>query len=118
MLRRHSPSGRLRRISREHKVRTFTDLDELARAWQVFKQTGDDTLRNQLLEHYLYLVKYTAERIGAKLPDEVDVDDLMSAGVFGLLDAIDAFDLTRGVKFETYCAPRIRGASGGGMVSR
>ena len=51
-----------------------------------------------------------AERIHTRLPDEVDIEDLMSAGVFGLMDAIDAFDLSRKVKFETYCAPRIRGA--------
>jgi len=62
------------------------------------------------MEQYLPIVKYNAERIGAKLPDEVDRDDLVSAGIFGLMDAIDAFDLDRGVKFETYCAPRIRGA--------
>ena len=67
-------------------------------------------LRNQLVEHYLPLVKYNAERIWARLPDGVDLDDLISAGVFGLMDAIDAFDLERGVKFETYCVPRIRGA--------
>ncbi|MCH8806069.1 MAG: FliA/WhiG family RNA polymerase sigma factor [Planctomycetes bacterium] len=79
-------------------------------AWNGFKVNGDERTRNRLMEHYLYLVRYNAERVGAKLPDEVDVDDLMSSGVFGLLDAIDAFDLERGVKFETYCAPRIRGA--------
>jgi RNA polymerase sigma factor for flagellar operon FliA len=62
------------------------------------------------METYLPLVKYNAERIGAKLPDEVENDDLVSAGIFGLADAIEAFDLSRGVKFETYCAPRIRGA--------
>ena len=56
------------------------------------------------------LVKYNAERIWQRLPDGVDLDDLISAGVFGLMDAIDAFDLSRGVKFETYCVPRIRGA--------
>src|SRR5690606_1310372 len=56
------------------------------------------------------LVKYNAERIHTKLPDEVDLDDLKQAGIFGLMDAIDAFNLERGVKFETYCAPRIRGA--------
>jgi RNA polymerase sigma factor for flagellar operon FliA len=63
-----------------------------------------------LMEKYLPIVKYNAERIAAKLPDEVENDDLISAGVFGLMDAIEAFDLSRGVKFETYCAPRIRGA--------
>lgn len=78
--------------------------------WPEYKKMGTEELRNQLMEHYLPLVKYNAERIYAKLPDEVDVDDLMSAGIFGLMDAIDAFDLDRGVKFETYCAPRIRGA--------
>ena len=62
------------------------------------------------MEHYLHLVRYNAERIHTKLPDEVDVDDLTSAGVFGLMNAIDAFDLSRGVKFETYCTQRIRGA--------
>jgi RNA polymerase sigma factor for flagellar operon FliA len=67
-------------------------------------------LRNQLVEHYLSLVKYNAERIWARLPEGVELDDLISAGVFGLMDAIDAFDLERGVKFETYCVPRIRGA--------
>ena len=67
-------------------------------------------MRNQLVELYLPLVKYNAERIWSRLPDGVDLDDLISAGVFGLMDAIDAFDLERGVKFETYCVPRIRGA--------
>jgi len=79
-------------------------------AWHEYKATGSEHLRNRLVEHYHFVVRYNAERIGVKLPDEVDVDDLMSAGVFGLLDAIDAFDLSRGVKFETYCAQRIRGA--------
>jgi RNA polymerase sigma factor for flagellar operon FliA len=78
--------------------------------WQAFREGPNDTIRNTLIEHYLPLVKYNADRIHTKLPDEVDVEDLMSAGIFGLMDAIDAFDLDRGVKFETYCAPRIRGA--------
>lgn len=78
--------------------------------WAEYKRTGTETLRNRLMENYLPLVKYNAERIHTKLPDEVDIEDLMSAGVFGLMDTIDTFDLERGVKFETYCAPRIRGA--------
>lgn len=78
--------------------------------WRDYKKKPTEGLRNVLMEHYLTLVKYNAERVHSKLPDEVDVEDLMSAGIFGLMDAIDAFDLGRGVKFETYCAPRIRGA--------
>lgn len=82
----------------------------IEQVWQEYRKTGEERWRNLLLEHYLPLVKYNAERIHTKLPDEVDVEDLMSAGIFGLMDAIDAFDEHRGVKFETYCAPRIRGA--------
>lgn len=83
---------------------------DLKQLWIEYKKTKSETLRNRLMEHYLPLVRYSAERIHAKLPDEVELDDLMSAGIFGLMDAIAAFDLDRGVKFETYCAARIRGA--------
>lgn len=92
-------------------VKTATPAaNPILEVWPEYKKTGSEKLRNQLMVHYLPLVKYNAERIYSKLPDEVDIDDLMSAGIFGLMDAIDAFDLERGVKFETYCAPRIRGA--------
>ncbi|RME73230.1 MAG: FliA/WhiG family RNA polymerase sigma factor [Planctomycetota bacterium] len=62
------------------------------------------------MEMYLPLVRQTAERLYRKLPNSVDLEDLKSAGVFGLRDAIEGFDLERGVKFETYCTTRIRGA--------
>ena len=78
--------------------------------WLDYQHKPTTELRNYLMERYLHLVRYNAERIYARLPDEVDIEDLMSAGLFGLMDAIDAFDLERKVKFETYCAPRIRGA--------
>jgi RNA polymerase sigma factor for flagellar operon FliA len=78
--------------------------------WDEYHKTGGEELRNFLVEKFLPLVRYNAERVHTKLPDEVDVEDLRQAGVFGLMDAIDSFDLERGVKFETYCAPRIRGA--------
>lgn len=88
---------------------SLTDA-EVKEIWNEYKKVGGENLRNRLMEHYLPLVRYNAERVHTKLPDEVDVEDLMSAGIFGLMDAIDAFDRDRGVKFETYCAPRIRGA--------
>jgi len=78
--------------------------------WEQFHKTREDCHRNLLMEHYRDIVKYCAERLHSKLPDKVELDDLISAGIFGLMDAIDAFDPTRGVKFETYCAPRIRGS--------
>jgi len=82
----------------------------IEKLWRQFHRRNDDVSRNGLLENYLPLVRYTAERLATKLPDEVDTDDLMSAGIFGLMDAVEAFDPKRGVKFETYCVPRIRGA--------
>ena len=78
--------------------------------WKAFKKHKSEDLRNLLMLEYISMVKYNAERIYAKLPDEVELDDLMQAGIFGLKDAIESFDLDRGVKFETFCAPRIRGA--------
>jgi len=83
---------------------------DISKVWVEYKKNKTEKLRNMLMENYLHLVRYNAERIHVKLPDEVELDDLMSAGIFGLMDAIAAFDLERGVKFETYCAPRIRGA--------
>jgi len=82
----------------------------IPQVWRAYKKSATDELRNHLIENYLHLVKSTAERMHMRLPGEVDVEDLMSAGLFGLMDAIDAFDLERGVKFETYCTQRIRGA--------
>ena len=85
--------------------------EDVEQLWIEFKKDIDNQeLRNRLVEIYLPLVKYNGERIWAHLPEGVELDDLISAGVFGLMDAIDAFDLSRGVKFETYCVPRIRGA--------
>lgn len=86
-------------------------VDEIQQVWESYKlDLNNQSLRNRLVEFYLPLVKYNGERIWSRLPEGVELDDLISAGVFGLMDAIDAFDLTRGVKFETYCVPRIRGA--------
>lgn len=85
--------------------------EDVEQLWIEFKKdSNNQDLRNRLVEIYLPLVKYNGERIWSRLPEGVELDDLISAGVFGLMDAIDAFDLSRGVKFETYCVPRIRGA--------
>ena len=85
--------------------------EDVEQLWNEFKRDPENQdMRNRLVEIYLPLVKYNGERIWSRLPEGVELDDLISAGVFGLMDAIDAFDLSRGVKFETYCVPRIRGA--------
>ena len=87
-----------------------TPVKDIAKLWKTYKKSGEQTVRNQLIEHYLPLVKNHAERLKAKLPGVVQVDDLTTAGVLGLMDAIEQFDPARKVKFETFSAIRIRGA--------
>ena len=90
---------------------TQCTAEETAKLWDDFNQDKcNQTLRNALIERYLPLVQIHAKQVSNRLPDEVELDDLVSAGFFGLKDAIEAFDMNRGVRFETYCAPRIRGA--------
>jgi RNA polymerase sigma factor FliA len=89
-------------------TRAWSDAGEV---WKSYK--SDETsqlLRNILVERYLPLVRENAERMCAKLSEDLDFNDLISAGLFSLTDAIDAFDPDRGVKFETFCVPRIREA--------
>lgn len=84
--------------------------DRLDPVWAEYKKNPTLELRNQLMEEYMPLVKFNAEKIRARFPNEVELDDLISSGYFGLMDAIEAYDLSRGVKFETYCIQRIQGA--------
>jgi len=87
-----------------------SDARPVSQLWKTYKKSGSKEVRNQLIEHYLPLVRSHAERLKAKLPSVVQVDDLTTAGVLGLMDAIEQFDPDRKVKFETFSAIRIRGA--------
>jgi RNA polymerase sigma factor FliA len=78
--------------------------------WETFKSTGDQGTRERLILHYSPLVKYVAGRVGVGLPPNIEQADLVSYGIFGLIDAIEKFDITRAIKFETYAISRIRGA--------
>ncbi|WP_145190830.1 FliA/WhiG family RNA polymerase sigma factor [Planctomycetes bacterium Pla163] len=69
-----------------------------------------ERLRNELIERHYPLVRYIAERLLQTLPKSIELDDLISAGQFGLMDAIRGFDPDRGIKFKTYCSTRIRGS--------
>ncbi|HEX4866308.1 MAG TPA: RNA polymerase sigma factor WhiG [Acidimicrobiales bacterium] len=82
---------------------------DIERLWAEYKSTGDGGLRDQLIVHYAPLVKYVAGRVATGLPQNVDQADLVSYGIFGLIDAIEKFDLERGFKFETYAIARIKG---------
>ncbi|MGH8867913.1 MAG: RNA polymerase sigma factor WhiG [Actinomycetes bacterium] len=82
----------------------------LRRLWTEFKTSSDQGLRDRLILHYSPLVKYVAGRVGVGLPSNIDHADLVSYGIFGLIDAIEKFDIERAIKFETYAISRIRGA--------
>jgi RNA polymerase sigma factor for flagellar operon FliA len=84
--------------------------DELGMRWDAFKRTADNDAREKLILHYAPLVKYVASRVATGLPSSVDQSDLVSYGMFGLIDALEKFEPSRGNKFETYAIPRIKGA--------
>lgn len=85
--------------------------------WEAYKTKGDRTAREELILHYAPLVKYVAGRVAISLPSTVEFDDLISYGIFGLIDAVEKYDPGRGVKFETYALARIRGAIIDGLRS-
>ena len=82
----------------------------VAELWADYKGHGTQEARERLILHYSPLVKFVAGRVAAGLPQNIEQADLVSYGVFGLIDAIDKFDLERGFKFETYAVSRIKGA--------
>ena len=94
--------------------RSYPDAAEDALAvealWSVFKDTGDLAARERLILNYASLVTMVAGRVGAGLPSTVEQADLVSYGMFGLIDAIEKYETDRAVKFETYASARIRGA--------
>lgn len=95
-------------------MRRDLDIDAV---WERWFDGRDQGARERLIVHYSPLVKFVAGRVGAGLPSSVDPGDLVSAGVFGLIDAVERFDRERGVKFETFAVPRIRGAIIDGLRS-
>jgi RNA polymerase sigma factor for flagellar operon FliA len=84
-----------------------TVTDEL---WQQYKETGSPEARSALLDQYLGLVRYSARELAAKIPQSIEVEDLVSAGTLGLIQALEGFDVSRGLVFSTYAMQRIRGA--------
>ena len=84
--------------------------DQLRRSWTDFKVGQDPNARVEIINHYAYLVKITSGRLVTSLPGGIDRDDLVGAGVVGLIKAVDGFDPTRDVKFETYAIALVRGA--------
>jgi RNA polymerase sigma factor for flagellar operon FliA len=109
--------ARARRTATDAKQRTPAELAEeaaessiLNALWREFKATADPNARERLILNYSPLVKYVAGRVSVGLPQNIEQADLVSYGIFGLIDAIEKFDLGRDIKFETYAISRIRGA--------
>ncbi|MDQ4149707.1 MAG: FliA/WhiG family RNA polymerase sigma factor [Actinomycetota bacterium] len=84
--------------------------EELEKLWSEFKTTGSAEARDRLIVHYAPLVKYVVGRMSVGVPASIDHEDLTSAGIVGLMEAVSKFEPGRGYKFETYAASRIRGA--------
>lgn len=97
-------------------INADTATEDLWLLYQKSKKKGArghaeiEAIRNELMERHLPLVRYIADRLLQTLPKSIELDDLVSAGLFGLMDAIRGFDLERGIKFKTYCSTRIRGS--------
>ena len=94
----------------EPDERQLGEADPVQQAWDDYKSEGSPAARDALILHFSPLVKYVAGRVAVGLPQNIDQADLMSYGIFGLIDAIDKYDPERGIKFETYAINRIRGA--------
>jgi RNA polymerase sigma factor for flagellar operon FliA len=92
------------------KKREQTEQVDVARLWARYKQDHDPKIREELVLHYLPIVKYVATKMMQTLPSSVDFNDLIGAGVVGLMGALERFDPSLGVKFETFALPRVRGA--------
>ncbi|MEO5853970.1 MAG: FliA/WhiG family RNA polymerase sigma factor [Nocardioides sp.] len=96
-------------------MNTGDAVDAVDALWRRYKSSCDPGLRDRLIVHYSPLVKYVAGRVRANLPSSVEQDDLISDGVIGLMDAIEKFEVDRGLKFQTYAVPRVRGAMVDGL---
>jgi RNA polymerase sigma factor for flagellar operon FliA len=86
------------------------DASFIEELWREYKESSRKNLRDRLILHYSPLVKFVAGRVAVGLPHNVEQADLVSYGIFGLMDAIDKYDPARGYKFETYAMSRIKGA--------
>ncbi|MCU1588327.1 MAG: polymerase, sigma 28 subunit, SigD/FliA/WhiG [Frankiales bacterium] len=100
-------TGRYAGVSDEERAEIEAAIAVL---WRDYKSTKEERYRERLILHYSPLVKYVAGRVGVGLPPNIEQADLVSYGIFGLIDAIEKFDLERAIKFETYAISRIKGA--------
>ncbi len=108
----HVSGAHLRKVYDLHHPRAMTRLDEdtVRELWGRYKYQGDKAARDRLILAYSPLVKYVAGRMGNGLPAHIEEADLISYGLLGLIGALERFDPTREIKFETYAISRIKGS--------
>jgi len=97
-------------VAEEPEDAVAVNAAAIADLWRLYKSEADPAVREKLILHYSPLVKYVAGRVGVGLPPNIEQADLVSYGIFGLIDAIEKFDIERAIKFETYAISRVRGA--------
>ncbi|MDD2585232.1 MAG: FliA/WhiG family RNA polymerase sigma factor [Syntrophomonadaceae bacterium] len=90
---------------------------DMSMVWAKYKDNSDIAARSELIVYYAHLVKYVANRLAINLSSLVEVEELISYGIEGLIDAIEKFDLSRNIKFETYAITRVRGSMIDGLRS-
>lgn len=111
LVRRYArPTAAVGLIPTQRTVAHVDEISEVDALWQAYKGQGSSWARDKLILHYLPLVASVAGRIGMRLPNSVDQADLVSYGTFGLIDALEKYELSRDVRFESYASSRIRGA--------
>jgi RNA polymerase sigma factor for flagellar operon FliA len=93
-----------------NKTCTGYTPEQLQELWAAYTESESPEIRDMLIQNYLYLVRYVAGRMAMSVPPSVEIDDLVSAGVVGLIDAVGKYDPARDTKFETYAVARIRGS--------
>jgi RNA polymerase sigma factor FliA len=87
-----------------------SDISRQMELWKQYAETKDPSIREKLILEYVHLIKFVAGRLSIYFGSNVEYDDMVGYGVFGLIDAIDKYDINKGVKFETYASLRIRGS--------
>lgn len=85
-------------------------IENAENLWQSYYNTGDKYIKSKIVENYIPLVKHIVNRMNISLPPYLEYEDLISYGIFGLMQAIDRYDAKKGIKFETYAYTRIKGS--------
>jgi len=85
-------------------------IENAEKLWQSYNNTGDKDIKAKIIENYFPLIKHIVSRMNISLPPYLEYEDLISYGIFGLMQAIERYDVKKGIKFETYAYTRIKGS--------